>query len=101
MDRETAKQKANQAIDVLADKITELQGKANEASDHYKVKYADQIADLQEKKADLEHKYDELKNSSADQFDHMKKVFFDASNSFMEGFDKLSNLFDTPEKEED
>lgn len=98
MDRDTAKEKANQAIDTLADKIQLLKIKSQEAGDGLKVKYADQIAQLEDQKSDLEQKYEDLKDSSHDQFDHMKKVFFDASSSFMEGFDKLSNLFDKPEK---
>lgn len=101
MDREQAKQQASEIIDSIADNLNVLKAKSAKASGQLKEKYADQIADLEVKKAELMKKYDDFQSSSSDQFDHMKRVFMDASSSFKEGFDKLSDIFERPEEGEE
>jgi hypothetical protein len=92
MDREEFKEKAKKGIDDLFAKIEELDQKKDMVQDQVKAKYNEKIAELKIKKAELQLKYQSLKESSGDKWDDAKGSFNTSFESLKEGFSKLTEI---------
>jgi len=93
MDRETFKNNAKKSIDSIFAKIDELESKKDQAKSETKVEYEQMLQSLRSKKDRLIEQYDALANSSEGKWEEAKEAFSSASDSFKEGFSKISSLF--------
>ena len=92
MDRETFKQNAKNSIDEIFDAIERIQERANVVQGEAKVRFEQNLIELKAKKKDLQAKYDKLGNTSEERWEEVKNAFSSASDSFKEGFKKITSL---------
>lgn len=93
MTREEYKEAASKAIDQVGDQIDKMKAKKNEVSGQLREQYDSALKDLELKQAKMTEKYNEMKSASDDKWEEVKSTFSSASDSFREGFSKLSTLF--------
>ena len=92
MDKETFKQNAKKSIDEIFDAIDRVQERANTVEGEAKVRFEQNLIELKAKKKDLQAKYDKLGNTSEEKWEEVKNAFSSASDSFKEGFKKITSL---------
>jgi len=92
MDKETFKQNAKKSIDEIFDAIERIQEKASIVEGEAKVRFEQTLVELQAKKKELQTKYDKLDNASEEKWEEVKNAFSSASESFKEGFKKITSL---------
>jgi len=92
MDKETFKQNAKKSIDEIFDAIDRVQERANTVEGEAKVRFEQNLIELKAKKKDLQAKYDKLGNTSEERWEEVKNAFSSASDSFKEGFKKITSL---------
>ncbi len=93
MNKEEFKALANKTIDEVSAKINELKAKKESVQESAKSKYDEAIKMLEVKKAELEAKYEQLKNASEHKWVEVKEAFSSAADSFKEGASKIASLF--------
>jgi cytochrome c556 len=93
MNKEEFKAFASKQIDDVSEKLDQLKAKKDEVSGELKVKYADTIVDLKEKKTHLKTKFEALEHASEDKWEEVKTAFSNANDSFKEGFSKISQIW--------
>lgn len=93
MDRNTFKEKAKKSIDNLFAKIDQLEQKREKFQGDTKVKYEEKIAQLKIKRAELQQKYQNMKNASPEKWEEAKEAFNKSLDSFKAGLSKLGELF--------
>lgn len=93
MDRNTFKEKAKKSIDNLFAKIDQLEQKREKFQGDAKVKYEEKIAQLKIKRAELQQKYQNMKNASPEKWEEAKEAFNKSLDSFKAGLSKLGELF--------
>ncbi len=93
MDKENIKSEIKNNIDVLFDKINELEAKKDEAVGEAKEKYAEKLEELKATKENLSAKYDEIMDASEEKWEELKDSLSSSLDSFKEGFSKIGNLF--------
>lgn len=94
MDRENFKNKAKENIDELFAKIDELEARKDKAIGDVKTGYEEKLAELKAQKEELVSKYNQLVDSSEENWEEVKETFQSATDSFKEGFSKIASLFD-------
>lgn len=92
MDKEKFKLKATQSIDDFFAEIDELEAKKNKVKNEMKVEFEENLISLKLKKEDMQRKYDLLMKPSNDKWAETKTAFISASESFKEGFSKITSL---------
>ena len=92
MDKETFKQNAKNTVDEIFDAIERIQEKATIVEGEAKVRFEQNLLELKERKKDLQDKYDKLGNTSEEKWEEVKNAFSSASESFKEGFKKITSL---------
>lgn len=93
MDKQKYKENAKKSIDEIFAKIDELEKKTESFKEKSKAEYEKNIAELKAKRAELQAKYKALENASDDKWEEVKSAFSSASDSFKEGFSKITSLF--------
>lgn len=94
MDKDELKSKAGEMIDEADAKIDTLKTKKDEAKKRVESQYNEAIEKLKAKRSEIEAQIDRMDDAADDEWEDIKKTFSDASDSFREGFQKLSHLFD-------
>lgn len=92
MSREDFKEQAKKSIDDIFVKMDELEAKKNTIEGHAKAKHKEKINDMKTKKKELQAKYDDLSDASDEKWEEVKSAFSSASDSFKEGFSKITDL---------
>ena len=93
MNKDEFKVIAAKTIDDVSEKIDHLKTKKDSAQGELLLKYESSLKDIEGKGAELKVQYAELENASEQKWDEVKKAFTSASDSFKEGFVKISSLF--------
>jgi len=93
MEKQEFKEKAKKRIDEIFAKIDELEASKDKVKDDFREKYNESIADLKKKKDVLIARYNELDEAKDSKWAEVKDAFSDASDSFKEGFSKLTSIF--------
>ncbi|SDB92828.1 sll1863 family stress response protein [Williamwhitmania taraxaci] len=93
MDKQTFKENAKKSIDDIFAKIEELEAKNENFKERSKIEYDENLAELKAKRDELQAKYRELENATEEKWDEVKIAFSSASESFKEGFSKITALF--------
>jgi len=93
MDRDTFKENAKKSIDEIFAKIDELEAKKTQAKAEVKEKYEKKIAELKLIKNDLQAKYDDLLNTSEDEWEEVKHSFSTSFDYLKKGIRELVSLF--------
>ena len=103
MEKEEFKQKINGIIDELADRINELETKADTIKDNAKEEYAKQLDNLKELKDKLSTKMDEYETLGEGKWEVVKNSaseFLGAvSTAWKEGYAKVADAFKKDDKE--
>jgi cytochrome c556 len=92
MNKEMFKQNAKHSIDEIFDAIDRLQDRANIVEGEARIKLNETIVELKAKKQELQAKYDKLDLASDEKWEEVKTAFSSASDSFKEGFKKITSL---------
>ena len=92
MDKETFKQNAKNTIDEIYDAIERIQEKATIVEGEAKVRFEQNIVELKDKMNELQAKYNKLDNASDEKWEEVKNAFSSASESFKEGFKKITSI---------
>ena len=92
MDKETFKQNAKNTIDEIYDAIERIQEKATIVEGEAKDRFEQSLIELKAMKKDLQFKYDKLGNTSDEKWEEVKNAFSSASESFKEGFKKITSI---------
>jgi len=93
MNKEEFKVVAAKTIDDVSEKIDHLKTKKDSAQGDLLLKYEQSLKEIEAKGDELKVQYAELENASEQKWDEVKKAFTSASDSFKEGFVKISSLF--------
>ena len=72
--------------------MDELEAKKNMVKGYAKAKHEEGINDMKTKKKELQAKYDNLSDASDEKWEEVKGTFSSASDSFKEGFSKITDL---------
>ena len=92
MDKETFKQNAKNTVDEIFDAIERIQEKATIVEGEAKVRFEQNLVELKVKMNELQAKYNKLDNASDEKWEEVKNAFSAASESFKEGFKKITSL---------
>ena len=92
MDKEIFKQNAKKTIDEIYNAIERIQEKATIVEGEARVRFEQNLVELKAMKKDLQAKYDKLGNTSEEKWEEVKNAFSSASESFKEGFKKLTSI---------
>ena len=92
MDRETFKQNAKNSIDEIFDAIERIQERANVVQGEAKVRFEQNLVELKAKMNDLQARYNKLDNASDEKWEEVKNAFSSASESFKDGFKKITSI---------
>lgn len=103
MEIQELKDKANQGITEINAKLQDLESKMENVTGDLKVKYADQIEELKQKKDELSTKLEEWENVAEEKWDDLKENAENAlgkvSGNLKESFSKLTSFFKSEEDE--
>ena len=104
MKREEFKQKIQSVLGELADRIDELESKADTIADNAREEYAKQLANLQELKEKLSAKMDEYEHLSEGKWDVVKSSAAEfigtVSTAWKENYFKIAEAFKKENKEQ-
>lgn len=89
MERDKFKDDAKKMIDELFNKIDTLEMKKDIVKDSAKEQYVKQIADLKEKKNELQKSYQNLLETTEGNWDEAKKSFTQSTTHFKKGLQEL------------
>ena len=92
MDKETFRQNAKSTLDEIFDAIERIQEKANKIEGEAKDSFEKNLIELKALKKDVQAKYDKLEYSSEEKWEEVKNAFSSASDSFKEGFKKITSV---------
>jgi len=93
MDRKTFKEKAKKSIDDLFARIDDLDLKKEKFQGEAKFKYDEKITQLKTKRAELQQKFQNMKDASPEKWEEAKEAFNKSLDSFKAGLSKLGELF--------
>ncbi len=93
MDRNTFKDKAKKGIDDLFSEIEKLEQKREKLQGEARVKYNEKIAQLKEKRIELQHKYQSMKDATPEKWEEARGSFSKSFDSLKEGFSRLAEIF--------
>jgi len=93
MERKTFQENAKNEIDKIFAKINELEAKKDLAKAETKERYNKKIAELKSKKDELQSKYNDLVNTTEENWKETKNSFSKSVDYFNNGFKELFTLF--------
>jgi hypothetical protein len=93
MDRNTFKEKAKKSIDDLFSRMDELELKKEKVQGEAKLRYDEKITQLKTKRAELQQKFQNMKDASPEKWEEAKEAFNKSLDSLKDGFSKLAELF--------
>ena len=93
MEREEFKQKAKQSIDDIFARIEKLEAKMDKAKADARVKYKDEIDELNRRKMEMQSMLDKVENAVEYKWEEVKAAFNESAPSFKEGFSRLGKIF--------
>lgn len=93
MEREEFRKKAEKSLNLIFDKIDELEAKKAKAKESVKAEYEEKLALLRSQKANLQEKYDKLKDASDEKWQEVKEGFGNAAEVINKGVSDLLSRF--------